>query len=226
MKNEEFLRLLGGIDEKLIEKAGKDLEDHHKTATQYAAGGNYRKKLRRRITAAVCTAAAIVGAVVFVNSVGNIRGKRPGVVLSEGETSIPELPIISKPGNTASDTKEKGPFYFNFSLYGDTDTGYYQFSPPAYKNTFWNEPAEILVYRGNIDEKNTAVISVYTEDCLDYLGVRVTDYQVVDHLTTTADQTYFLKYDPRYFDPSDDHKVYLCAETGDEYVKFEGEWTP
>ncbi len=52
MKNEEFLRLLGGIDEKLIDNAGKDLEDHHKTATQYAAGGNYRKKLRRRITAA------------------------------------------------------------------------------------------------------------------------------------------------------------------------------
>lgn len=57
MKNEEFLRLLSGIDEKLIEKAGKDLENYHKTAPRYAAEGNFRKNTQKSVSAAVYTEA-------------------------------------------------------------------------------------------------------------------------------------------------------------------------
>ncbi len=226
MKNEEFLRLLSGIDEKLIDKAGEDLENYHKSSTQYAAGGNSPKKLRKRITAAVCTAAAIAGVVVFVKNVGNIRDKRPGVVLSEGEASMPELPIISKPNNTAPDTEEVEPVYYNFFIYGNTDTSYYQFTSACYKESSWLTPAEVFVYSGNINSRNSAVISVYNEDCFDYPGGRITDYVVADHLTTTSNQVYFLNYDLRFINDTEDKMVHLCAETGDEYVTFGGEWTP
>ncbi len=115
-------------------------------------------------------------------------------------------------------------YNYNFSIYGNTDTGYYQFTSACNKESSWLTPAEVLVYSGNINSRNSVAISVYNEDCLDYPGGSITDYVVADHLTTT--EAYYLEYDLRFIDDTEDKMVHLCAETGDEYVNFKGEWTP
>ncbi len=166
--------MLNDIDESYIYEAGEDLENYHKALSRYGAGGNYRKKKRMRITAAVCAAAAIVGAIVFVNNAVYIRSKRPGVVLSEGEASMPELPIISKPGNTASDTEEgeSNSSDFPFAVQGSGDEFHFDlgannrdaYSDYAEKLTPYETPANATAYTG---AKSTAPITVAVLDSND-----------------------------------------------------------
>lgn len=215
MKNEKFLRLLSGIDEKLIEKAGEDLENYHKSATTYTVSSNSRKKTWKRITAAVCAAAAMAGVVFFMKNVGDIHvAESSGVVLSEGNASLPELPIISKPGNTPSDTKERSHrFYFDF-----TDSDREQFDNGGNKINDWSEPAVVYCRAGdltNISSSRPVELAVWDSNDIDY-GYRLTPYVYA----TRTNYEYSLPYDQVM-----SRIVYLYG-FGDSGTKVSGSWTP
>lgn len=118
------------------------------------------------------------------------------------------------------------PLYINFSIYGNDCTGIYQFSDAGYKDTVWAQPSRVHVYKGNVSSTNRAYISVYSYDFPDYPSGRISTGQTVDHLTSAGSLPYTLYYDTDCIDDLSRKTVYLCAESGDDYVTLEGEWIP
>lgn len=72
MKNGDFLQMLNGIDEKYIDRAGKDLEKYRNRQRDNKKA--HRKSVWKNIIAvATCTAAAIFGVFAVIIGVGKIR---------------------------------------------------------------------------------------------------------------------------------------------------------
>lgn len=87
MKNEKLLQMLGDIDEKHISEANRDVELwlEERNGVKVTVDSTHKRSPWRIITAASCSAAAVIGAFVLLLNVARIKHNE-GAAYSEGDT--------------------------------------------------------------------------------------------------------------------------------------------
>ena len=86
MKNEKLLQMLGDIDEKHISEANRDVELwlEERNGVKVTIDSTHKRSPWRIITAASCSAAAVIGAFVLLLNVARIKHNE-GAAYSEGD---------------------------------------------------------------------------------------------------------------------------------------------
>lgn len=201
MKTEDIFDMLNGIDEKLIEKAGEDLENYrHSEGKVYYVEEKSGFSWKRASAAIVCAAAVMLGGFFVVKNANRM------VVPADDPSSD-----YSDTDSSSSDAEPYN-FYFDLGMHGDSE-----FNPEREKkNNF--DSAQVNANNGFVTENSFIYFAVYSKDHSDREEL-VSESRKVENLRRSIALDYTEERRP-------DSMYCLHAATGYYDARVSGTWIP